>query len=58
MASYRVTYKMNPPGEFGDAIFVTRREISRYTPQMPHEYFLENKADWAGKTIIAIEQAD
>jgi hypothetical protein len=58
MASYRVTYRMNPPGEFGDTLFVMKKEISRYTPQLPHEWFMESKTDWTGKTVISIEAVD
>jgi hypothetical protein len=58
MAGYRVTYRMDPPGEFGETLFVLRKEISRYTPQTPHEWYLENKGDWQGKRIISIEAVD
>jgi hypothetical protein len=49
---------MDPPGEFGETLFVLRKEISRYTPQTPHEWYLENKGDWQGKRIISIEAVD
>ena len=58
MAAYRVTYRMDPPGDFGDTLFVVRREISRYTPMAPHDWYVENKTDWVGKKVISIEMVD
>ena len=58
MANYRVTYRMDPPGEFGDILFVLHKEISRYSPQDPHEWFLQSKADFVGKKVISIERMD
>jgi hypothetical protein len=58
VAHYKVTYKMDPPGEFGDTLFIMKREISRYTPQSPHDWYLENKSDWVGKRVISIESVD
>lgn len=55
MAAYRITYKMEPAGEFGDILFVARREISRYSPQEPHDWYAEHKAEWVGKKIVSIE---
>ncbi|HZY91846.1 MAG TPA: hypothetical protein VFG07_03605 [Thermoplasmata archaeon] len=58
MAHYRVTYKMNAPSEFGDTLFVMRKEISRYTPAAPHEWLKENLTEWEGRTIISVESMD
>ena len=58
MAKYRITYRLEPPGEAGDVLFVVNRDISRYTPQEPHEWFLERKSDWVGKKVISVEMID
>ena len=58
MAAYRVTYRMDPPGEWGETLFVVKKEISRYSPQTPHDWFKENKEDWVGKKVISIESLD
>ncbi|MCI4337132.1 MAG: hypothetical protein L3K17_08105 [Thermoplasmata archaeon] len=53
-----MTYKMNPPGEFGETLFVMKKEFSRYAAQTPHEWFVQNKADWADKQVVSIEAVD
>lgn len=58
MANYRVTYKMDPPGDYGDTLFVVHKEISRYSPQDPHLWLIETKADWVGKKVISVERMD
>lgn len=58
MAHYRVTYRMNPPGEFGDTLFVMKKEFSRYAAQTPHEWLVQNRDDWADKKVVSVEAVD
>ncbi|HZY70155.1 MAG TPA: hypothetical protein VFF67_04150 [Thermoplasmata archaeon] len=58
MAGYRVTYKMDPPGEWGETVFTVRKEISRYSAPAPHDWLRETKSDWAGKRVISVESVD
>lgn len=58
VAAYRVTYRIDPPGEFGDCLFVVKKEISRYTPQDPHDWLSQTKSDWVGKKVISVERVD
>lgn len=58
MTKYRVTYKMDPPGEAGDIVFVVYKEISRYTAQDPYDWFVQARSEWAGKKILSIEMVD
>ena len=58
MVKFRVTYRMDPPGDAGDILFVVYKEITRYTQQDPYEWYLAGKSDWAGKKIISIEMVD
>ncbi|HTT44501.1 MAG TPA: hypothetical protein VMH38_00595 [Thermoplasmata archaeon] len=58
MTKYRVTYKMDVPGEDGNILFVVFKEISRYTRQDPYDWFKESRAEWAGRKIVSIEMID
>jgi hypothetical protein len=58
MTKYRVTYKMESPADVADIVFVVYKEMSRYTKQDPFDWFMEGKAEWAGKKVLSVEMVD
>lgn len=58
MVKYKVTYKMESPPEVADILFVVYQDITRYSKQDPFDWYMERRAEWAGKKVLSVEMID